>query len=196
LNVEIDYDISLRNFTRNYLHLDLNKSCQLSNWGKRPLSDDQLEYAACDALVLLRLYDIMTCEANLLPNFDIKDILTVAQEGIFTHRKKRPSSNLLSVSSTLSRLSSSTATATATTIDKTILKSDCRLRSKSEEEDLPVYRKFYSFAERHWYYNEYSTNKKKDVNEDETVHNYIINRVPQKSKKIKFSDDGNSVNNK
>jgi ribonuclease D len=35
----------------------LDKRAQTSNWSCRPLSTDQLEYAALDAEVLLALYD-------------------------------------------------------------------------------------------------------------------------------------------
>lgn len=34
----------------------------MSNWSLRPLSSKQIHYAACDALVLLRLYDSMVCD--------------------------------------------------------------------------------------------------------------------------------------
>ena len=54
--------ISLKNLVKMYLHLNLIKTQQLSNWGLRPLNDNQLHYAACDALVLLRLVDAMNCE--------------------------------------------------------------------------------------------------------------------------------------
>eukprot|EP01039_Chlorochromonas_danica_P008360 gene8357-9214_t len=56
--------LSLKNMVKQYLHFDLSKRQQLSNWGKRPLTWAQQHYAACDALVLLRLYDAMTCEAE------------------------------------------------------------------------------------------------------------------------------------
>jgi hypothetical protein len=53
---------SLKHFVQVYLHSNLVKSQQKSNWAARPLSRNQLLYAACDALVLLRLFDSMTCE--------------------------------------------------------------------------------------------------------------------------------------
>lgn len=62
LNPCIHNEISLKNLTRNYLHFDLDKSCQLSNWKQRPMTQKQILYAACDALVLLRLYDVMIFE--------------------------------------------------------------------------------------------------------------------------------------
>jgi hypothetical protein len=64
MNPEVQRNISLRDLVRNYLHFELSKKCQMSNWAARPLSAEQQHYAACDALVLLRLYDVMTCEAD------------------------------------------------------------------------------------------------------------------------------------
>jgi len=56
--------VSLKNLTRIYLHCNLIKKEQLSSWGRRPLTKSQILYAACDALVLLRLYDAMCSEAG------------------------------------------------------------------------------------------------------------------------------------
>lgn len=53
---------SLQRMTFDHLHKNLLKSKKLtlSNWERRPLSHDQVNYAACDALVLLRLFDRLT----------------------------------------------------------------------------------------------------------------------------------------
>lgn len=56
-------NISLKKLTKIYLHLNLIKSQTCSDWEMRPLSESQLHYCACDALVLLRLYDAMTFDA-------------------------------------------------------------------------------------------------------------------------------------
>lgn len=56
-------NISLKKLTKIYLHLNLIKSQTCSDWEIRPLSESQLHYCACDALVLLRLYDAMTFDA-------------------------------------------------------------------------------------------------------------------------------------
>jgi hypothetical protein len=55
--------MSLKTLTQTYLNCNLVKSAQCSNWNNRPLSSLQILYAACDALVLLRLYDVLLCEA-------------------------------------------------------------------------------------------------------------------------------------
>jgi hypothetical protein len=54
--------LSLKNLVKMYLHLNLVKTQQMSNWELRPLKPNQIHYAACDALVLLRLLDAMSCE--------------------------------------------------------------------------------------------------------------------------------------
>eukprot|EP01041_Mallomonas_annulata_P008730 gene8730-18043_t len=64
LQPNIDYDISLKNLTRIFLNCNLVKSQQMSNWAKRPLSTAQLYYAACDSLVLLRLYDAINTNTS------------------------------------------------------------------------------------------------------------------------------------
>jgi ATP-dependent Lhr-like helicase len=38
----------------------IDKGEQTSNWKRRPLTDSQIDYAATDAEVLLRLHDVMT----------------------------------------------------------------------------------------------------------------------------------------
>lgn len=52
-------DVSLKFLTRSYLHFNLVKTQQLTDWSARPLTDSQIYYAACDSTVLLRLYDEM-----------------------------------------------------------------------------------------------------------------------------------------
>lgn len=54
------HPLSLQKLTYFYLHRKLTKTHQCSNWNRRPLSTGQLRYAACDALVLLHLYDEIT----------------------------------------------------------------------------------------------------------------------------------------
>ncbi len=61
---ELTHMVSLKYLVQKYLNCNLVKTQQMSNWGRRPLSPEQIHYAACDALVLLRLYDAMLCEAE------------------------------------------------------------------------------------------------------------------------------------
>ena len=56
--------ISLKQLVRVYLHADLIKTQQCSDWSVRPLSEEQCHYACCDALVLLRIYDAMVFDAD------------------------------------------------------------------------------------------------------------------------------------
>jgi ribonuclease D len=64
LKPNVTQNLSLKNFVRMYLNFNLIKSQQLSDWGQRPLTEAQILYAACDALVLLRLYDAICYEAE------------------------------------------------------------------------------------------------------------------------------------
>lgn len=50
---------SLSNVSRMVLGAPLDKSMQLSNWHERPLSHEQIRYAAMDAHVLLRLHAVL-----------------------------------------------------------------------------------------------------------------------------------------
>lgn len=91
--------MSLKKMVRNYLHLNLVKTQQCSEWETRPLNDNQLHYAACDALVLLRLYDAMLCEIEDLFQqreevFDVKTLLqnvdvTTAHHALTPSKKRR-----------------------------------------------------------------------------------------------------------
>lgn len=67
--------ISLKKLTKIFLHLNLIKSQTCSDWGARPLTEAQLHYSACDALVLLRLFDAMMYEAiDLFGDGSFRDI--------------------------------------------------------------------------------------------------------------------------
>lgn len=50
----------LKDVLRDYLHVHLDKSEQLSNWAARELTESQLQYAADDLLYLFDLYDTFT----------------------------------------------------------------------------------------------------------------------------------------
>lgn len=64
LHPDVPHAASLKSMVKTYLHCNLVKTQQMTNWAKRPLTDKQLHYAACDALVLLRLYDAMRFEID------------------------------------------------------------------------------------------------------------------------------------
>ena len=47
-----------------FLDAKLSKRMQCSDWSHRPLHSAQLEYAICDSVVLLRLYDVIIGDIN------------------------------------------------------------------------------------------------------------------------------------
>ncbi len=49
--------VSYENLVRAYCGVDLDKSCRLTNWQLRPLSAEQLEYAAGDVTHLIKCYN-------------------------------------------------------------------------------------------------------------------------------------------
>jgi len=51
---------SLAKIVQRRLGIELSKEQQKSDWGRRPLSQEQLEYAALDAWVLLPLFDTLS----------------------------------------------------------------------------------------------------------------------------------------
>jgi len=83
--------ISLKNLIKKYLNLNLIKIYQLSDWSIRPLSKEQLHYAACDSLVLLRLYDKLIYEIklklNLINNDNIELNKMILKESKTHHTK-------------------------------------------------------------------------------------------------------------
>ena len=61
---------SLSNLLQRHCNVVLNKKLQTSNWGRRPLSMSQIDYAAADVLYLFDLYEQLHSLANekkLLP---------------------------------------------------------------------------------------------------------------------------------
>lgn len=68
-----------------YFGISLSKKLQRADWGKRPLSPDQIEYARCDTHYLLRLRDI------LRKDLQSKDRLVDAQEEFKRLERLEPS---------------------------------------------------------------------------------------------------------
>ncbi|GLD95475.1 hypothetical protein PINS_up004120 [Pythium insidiosum] len=70
--------LSLQKLVFLYLGKRLTKTQQMSNWNRRPLTTSQIHYAACDALVLIHLYDVLLerLKANK-PHFNVDSISNV-----------------------------------------------------------------------------------------------------------------------
>lgn len=51
--------LGLSKITQKYLGLPLDKRWQCSDWQRRPLMPEQIEYAVLDAFVLLQIHDIL-----------------------------------------------------------------------------------------------------------------------------------------
>lgn len=62
----------LRQLTSLCLGQPLDKHQQFSNWAKRPLTQEQIQYAASDAYCLIEIFDVMKKEADRL-NVDLND---------------------------------------------------------------------------------------------------------------------------
>lgn len=75
LDPEIKQNVSLKKLALSVLNCNLAKTEQCSDWGRRPLFEKQCEYAVRDALVLLRLFDAMTCTAAGRGDFVLSSLL-------------------------------------------------------------------------------------------------------------------------
>lgn len=82
LHPEVKQDTSLKNLTLWFLHCNLVKTQQCSDWGRRPLAQAQKDYAARDAVVLLRLFDAMCCEAMEKDGFNLLLLQRRFQDGV------------------------------------------------------------------------------------------------------------------
>ncbi len=51
--------ISYENLVKSLLNINLDKSSRLSDWSKRPLSQEQLQYAICDVTHLAKMYPLI-----------------------------------------------------------------------------------------------------------------------------------------
>lgn len=192
----VTYPISLRNLTRNYLHFDLDKSHQLSDWKARPLSDTQIMYAACDALVLLRLYDVMLFEAKFSnSSFKLSEILTTYTHGQSPKRSpKRSHLGLPTASSTGSLVESSCSSGYVSGADNEQSGEGCD--QKEQEGTVPIYQKFYSFAERYWYQNELKSQARGGSRSQSRSQSPRDDGIPLPSfegKRTRFDADGHVV---
>jgi len=88
LHPNIKHDVGLKALCHQYLHCNLVKAQQCSDWSKRPLSESQLHYSACDALVLLRLYDAVLIEIeDQFPSFEVGQLLS-SYDGTWVNRNE------------------------------------------------------------------------------------------------------------
>ena len=55
----LGFNISYSNLAKNLLDVNISKDCQRSDWKRRPLHPDQVEYAKIDVLHLPKLYQIL-----------------------------------------------------------------------------------------------------------------------------------------
>jgi len=75
------------------LGMPLDKTYQISDWERRPLSEDQLTYAALDAYCLLEVYEVLkewVAESRLRVNMEPALILSWLQPKKEKQRRKRP----------------------------------------------------------------------------------------------------------
>ena len=124
LQPEVKQDISLKNLALNYLHCDLIKTEQCSDWARRPLSSSQIKYAAGDALILLRLFDAMTCEAAENGGFNLSLLLRKFQYGVSSKRVVKPVIVNRSDSTVTPQIDSNDVKSVHTRFDENILKSE------------------------------------------------------------------------
>lgn len=68
----------LKDLSRDFLGVDLDKTSQASDWSKTELSQIQLDYAAADVLYLHQLYELL--KNGLEKDYDMKDALKLEME--------------------------------------------------------------------------------------------------------------------
>ena len=52
-------NVSYHNLVEHFLGIDIDKASRVSDWSKRPLTQEQLEYAICDVTYLIEIYPKM-----------------------------------------------------------------------------------------------------------------------------------------
>lgn len=115
--------VSLKDMVKKYLHADLIKTSQLSDWNQRPLSEEQQHYACCDAVALLRLYDSM---AHVM----ITASKTNTGRGSSKKRHNQSSSSSSGGNDSKKRPRASSSVSVES------MKSDCTVHSRSNSFDL------------------------------------------------------------
>lgn len=90
---------SLTNHLKNILDIDTGKSSQMSNWYERPLSDEQIQYAAEDVMHLFLLHDLLQKESRQKQVEQwidqenkailLEDFSTVENNGLVKHKNKK-----------------------------------------------------------------------------------------------------------
>lgn len=85
---ETNFQIGLSRMCKEFIGSPLCKLNQCSNWGKRPLSNSQMHYAALDAFVLLELHDLV--QKEIIPELyeQVKPQLKVVREKWSKHKDK------------------------------------------------------------------------------------------------------------
>ncbi|CAI8028734.1 Exonuclease mut-7 homolog [Geodia barretti] len=86
--LETDQHKGLSQLVHRELGRPLDKSQQISDWEKRPLSIEQLRYAALDALCLLQLYPILTARGlSIDSHFNTEPCISPHSYHSLTNRK-------------------------------------------------------------------------------------------------------------
>ena len=67
--------LGLAKLCESVLSAPLDKTCQISDWVRRPLTASQRQYSALDAYVVLYLYDKLTARYCKTMNFDQFELL-------------------------------------------------------------------------------------------------------------------------
>lgn len=70
----VQQPVGLKRMSCYCLHATLNKKQQTSNWNRRPLTPEQVDYAALDAYVLIMIYDALRAQAS--EAFDLNELIS------------------------------------------------------------------------------------------------------------------------
>lgn len=73
-----DHGNGLKDLVKEFLFKTMTKSFQFSNWGMRPLSAEQIHYAAADAYSLIEVYDVFNKRFERF-NINLNDVISEFQ---------------------------------------------------------------------------------------------------------------------